>query len=79
MQIIDVRSEEEYSGATSHGNMRAGHVPGAVHLEWSDFRDPGHPELLKSVEEREALLQVSSLDPCGDTPTRLCSYFVHDI
>ena len=32
--FLDVRSDDEWSGAGARGNKRAGHVPGAVHLEW---------------------------------------------
>ena len=32
--IWDVRTEDEFTGANSRGNARAGHVPGAKHLEW---------------------------------------------
>lgn len=32
--IWDVRSDGEYTGANDRGNRRAGHIPGAVHLEW---------------------------------------------
>ena len=29
-----MRTEDEFTGANSRGNARAGHVPGAKHLEW---------------------------------------------
>ncbi len=32
--IWDVRSDGEYTGVNDRGNRRAGHIPGAVHLEW---------------------------------------------
>ena len=35
--IWDVRSVGEWTGANSRGNKRVGHVPGAVHREWSDL------------------------------------------
>lgn len=37
--IWDVRSAEEYRGEKS-GSRRAGHVPGAVHLDWQALKDP---------------------------------------
>ncbi len=41
-QIIwDVRSREEYLG-TRRAAARAGHVPGALHLDWMDLKDSGH-------------------------------------
>jgi len=35
--ILDVRAPEEYNGTNSRGNARSGHVPGAVHIEWTEF------------------------------------------
>jgi thiosulfate/3-mercaptopyruvate sulfurtransferase len=37
--VWDCRSHEEYVGAKS-GSRRAGHIPGAVHLDWLDLMDP---------------------------------------
>lgn len=33
--ILDVRSVEEYTGANARAK-RGGHIPGAVHIEWTD-------------------------------------------
>jgi len=35
--VWDTRTVEEYSGEEMRGNARAGHVPGAKHLEWSEL------------------------------------------
>ena len=32
--IVDVRSLAEWRGENDRGNRRAGHIPGAVHIEW---------------------------------------------
>ncbi|GIX30025.1 MAG: sulfurtransferase [Porticoccaceae bacterium] len=37
--IWDARSREEYEGLRS-GSRRAGHIPGAVHCEWTSLMDP---------------------------------------
>ena len=37
--IWDVRSDGEWDGSASRGNKRAGHIPGAVHLEWFNVMD----------------------------------------
>ena len=54
--IWDTRSIGEYTGEVDRGNARAGHVPGARHLEWSDlmaadatFRPAG--EIRAALEE----------------------------
>ena len=37
--VWDVRSDGEWDGSEARGNRRAGHVPGAVHLEWFNLMD----------------------------------------
>jgi thiosulfate/3-mercaptopyruvate sulfurtransferase len=38
--VLDVRSNEEWRGATPYHEARGGHIPGAVHVEWKDLLDP---------------------------------------
>lgn len=38
--VMDVRSRAEHTGKDPRSNRRAGHIPGAIHLEWSDAMDP---------------------------------------
>ena len=40
-QIWDTRSDGEWTGENDRGNERAGHVPGAKHLEWVTLMDGG--------------------------------------
>ena len=60
----DVRTEGEFSGATPRDNPsdRAGHLPGAVHLEWTELveSDSG---LFKTVEAMEVILQAKGITP----------------
>ncbi|MEQ8858808.1 MAG: sulfurtransferase [Pseudomonadales bacterium] len=51
--IWDVRSAEEYRGERS-GSRRAGHVPGAVNLDWLLLMDPNRA--LRLVADLESLL-----------------------
>lgn len=37
--VIDVRSREEFDGATPYGEARGGHLPRAVHLDWRALSD----------------------------------------
>jgi thiosulfate/3-mercaptopyruvate sulfurtransferase len=37
--VWDVRTTAEYAGAEARGNRRAGHIPGAIHLEWNNLMD----------------------------------------
>lgn len=60
-QIIwDVRSREEYLGLRS-GSARAGHVPGARHLDWLMLKDPERATRL--TENLPALLAEHGIDP----------------
>ena len=52
--IWDVRSDDEYSGANSRGNNRVGHIPGAVHLEWTNLVN--EDQTFKSTKDLESLL-----------------------
>ena len=51
----DTRSEAEYTGAEGRGNPRVGHLPRAVHLEWSDLTDPATGMFKPEAEMREIL------------------------
>lgn len=57
--IWDVRSREEFLGLRS-GSARAGHVPGAVHLDWQRLKDPTRATRL--VKDLPALLRASGID-----------------
>ena len=37
--VLDVRTQEEWQGATPYFESRGGHIPGAVHLEWRELLD----------------------------------------
>jgi len=37
--ILDVRTREEFDGATPYGSERGGHIPGAEHIHWHDVFD----------------------------------------
>jgi len=66
-QIIwDVRSQEEYLGLRS-GSARAGHVPGARHLDWMMLKDPERATRL--VDNLPALLAEHGIDPARSVIT----------
>ena len=57
--VWDLRSREEYTGENTRGNKRSGHIPGAVHMEWSDVMDTGGLSTFKPAEEiKEALAGI---------------------
>ena len=57
--IWDVRSAEEFAGLKS-GSRRAGHIPGAVNLDWMALKDPARQ--LRLVEDLQALLRAHGID-----------------
>lgn len=71
-QIVwDVRSREEYLGMRS-GSARAGHIPGARHLDWLQLKDPHRATRL--VENLPELLSEHGIDPSFATITHCQSH-----
>ena len=58
MVLWDARSAEEYSGERQLA-LRAGHIPGAIHLEWTDVID--HHRQLRIRKDLADLLERSGL------------------
>ena len=65
LAIVDTRSREEYDGATPYGEVRGGHIPGAVHLHWQNLLD--ERGVLKARSELEAMLKAKGLTPSRET------------
>ncbi len=61
--ILDVRSEEEWLGKNDRGNKRAGHIPGAVHLEWLNNVTADELQRLKSPDELLAMYEAAGVTP----------------
>jgi len=61
--IWDVRGRDEFTGENARGNARRGHVPGAIHLEWTELNNDDHT--FKSADEIMAILR-----PLGITPDK---------
>lgn len=68
-QIWDVRSAEEYQGLR-RASARAGHVPGAIHLDWMDLKNPH--DHLRLVENLPALLEAHGIDGANKTVITHC-------
>jgi thiosulfate/3-mercaptopyruvate sulfurtransferase len=60
----DTRSQGEYDGTASAwgGAPRPGHIPGAVHLEWTELLDPTTKTFKAAVELRR-LLEAHGIRP----------------
>jgi thiosulfate/3-mercaptopyruvate sulfurtransferase len=61
--ILDVRTDEEWLGTNNRGNKRAGHVPGAVHLEWLNFVTRDDHRMFKPADELRAMLREVGIHP----------------
>jgi thiosulfate/3-mercaptopyruvate sulfurtransferase len=74
-RILDVRSDAEYVGKDDHGNKRAGHIPGAIHLEWNRFLENSNDaeaiRRFRSAEEIQKLLENCRIDK-NQTIVTLC-------
>lgn len=60
--IWDTRSAGEYSGAVNRGNKRAGHISGAVHLDWLELMDQ-ETHRFKAAAELRRLLDDKGITP----------------
>jgi thiosulfate/3-mercaptopyruvate sulfurtransferase len=60
--VWDVRSSEEYDGSNNRGNRRAGHIPGAIHLEWLRLMDQD-THRFKPSEEIQSVVTGMGISP----------------
>ncbi len=61
--ILDVRANDEWSGANKRDNVRGGRIPGAVHLEYKQFLTKSDvPTVLPAAELRK-LLHAAGVTP----------------
>jgi thiosulfate/3-mercaptopyruvate sulfurtransferase len=67
-QIVDARTEGEYCGVESHGNKKAGAIPGAKNLDWTNLVDP-ETGRFKSADELRRLFDRAGIDLTRPTAT----------
>jgi len=59
-KVVDVRADEEYEGQTLYGEANGGHLPGAIHIKFTDlFNEDG---LLKSNSDIEAMFTEEGIN-----------------
>jgi thiosulfate/3-mercaptopyruvate sulfurtransferase len=68
-QIWDARSEAEWAGTESRENRRAGHLPGAQHLEWFRVMQGPPYRRFRPPAEIRGILEGAGLDPSAATVT----------
>lgn len=61
-RLLDVRSPDEYRGAKKFAE-RAGHIPGAVNLEWTLAMDQGHNLRFKPDAQLQDMLAAIGITP----------------
>lgn len=60
--IWDTRSAGEYSGVVNRGNRRAGHIAGAIHLDWLDLMERD-THRFKPAAEIQTILNEKGITP----------------
>jgi thiosulfate/3-mercaptopyruvate sulfurtransferase len=68
LQIVDARSEAEFCGTAKLKNKRAGSIPGAKHLEWSELIEKETQRFKPPAEIRE-LFERAGIDVEQPTAT----------
>jgi thiosulfate/3-mercaptopyruvate sulfurtransferase len=63
--VVDVRSESEWTGVEGRTNPRPGHIPGSVHLEWSNSITRDGERRFKTEPELREMFEA-----CGITPDK---------
>ena len=61
--FLDVRSAAEWDGSNDRGNSRAGRIPGAVHLEWTDLMDTDRARSFLPADKMRAILAERGVTP----------------
>ena len=69
VQVWDTRSRAEWTGENDRGNARAGHVPGAVFLEWIGLMEGPPARRFRPLDEMRQTLVDAGIDPEADTVT----------
>ena len=59
----DVRTDGEWTGAETRGNRRAGRIPGAVHLEWSNLMTADAHRVFRPAAEMRSMLESAGITP----------------
>jgi thiosulfate/3-mercaptopyruvate sulfurtransferase len=70
IKLVDFRSREEYCGAATIGEDRAGHIPGAANIPWRDLGCPPQ-RMLKPVGDLAQITTLAGLNR-GDKVVAYC-------
>jgi thiosulfate/3-mercaptopyruvate sulfurtransferase len=73
LRIWDARSPQEYRGERS-GSARAGHIPGAINIDWLELIDGSNDTRLVDLEQLKQRLIQLDLGPDKDVVTHCQSH-----
>jgi len=62
VKLVDARSTEEYAGSKAQGS-RSGHIPGAVHIEWTRALAHGDVPTLAAIPALKRLFAEAGVEP----------------
>jgi thiosulfate/3-mercaptopyruvate sulfurtransferase len=62
VQILDARPPASYTGQSAGADLHAGHIPGALNLDWNNVVQAESPRIFKSADELQAAFDATGLD-----------------
>jgi thiosulfate/3-mercaptopyruvate sulfurtransferase len=75
IQILDARPTGSYTGEAAGTDLHAGHIPGALNLDWNNVVQADAPRTFKSADELQAVFDATGLSRdkeiivyCGSGP-----------
>jgi thiosulfate/3-mercaptopyruvate sulfurtransferase len=75
VQIVDARPTPSYTGEAAGTDLHAGHIPGALNLDWNNLVQSDAPRLFKNADELQAAFDATGLNRnqeiivyCGSGP-----------
>jgi thiosulfate/3-mercaptopyruvate sulfurtransferase len=75
IQILDARPRASYTGEAGGTDLHAGHIPGALNLDWNTLVQTESPRTFKSADEIQAAFDAAGLNRdkeiivyCGSGP-----------
>lgn len=69
-KIVDVRADKEYEGGTLYGEAKGGHLPGAIHIRYTDLFN--EDSTLKSNDDLTSMFEEAGLSK-NDTIVTYCT------
>ena len=62
-KLLDVRSDAEWQGSNTMAHKRVGHIPGAIHLVWTEMLVAQEPYVFRPPEEIRQILDAKGITP----------------